>query len=380
MPCTLTDMPFSTRAQHSVRASLLFVVVAAFAAGLTATATGSGAKPVIGPPVASPSQPQAGSTFRVAFHVAHAGSAVFTVTLGGKPQHHTDSFRGGVARTSIVLAATAGGKPLGVQVTARSGTSTVTKRATFTVGASTPPSLSIDDVATPEGNSGTTPLSFKVTLSHAATKAVSVNYTTGDETATAPSDYVAAKGTLAYSPGETTKTIVVSVVGDTTAEEDEDFTVTLTDAVNATVSSDTAIGTITNDDTASPVTAGSYQGATQEGNYVFFTVTPNRTITEFRSNSLTENCADGYYLQGSVTWGSQQFAIGSDGAFVAAYSWSGSETSGGVEYTAETWQITGRFPTASTINGTIALTDELNYQGAHYSCSGSVTFSATLQG
>jgi glutamine cyclotransferase len=109
-------------------------------------------------------------------------------------------------------------------------------------------------------------------------------------------------------------------------------------------------------------------------------VTPARTITDFRSNSLTEDCGGGAYLQGSISWGSQQWPIGSDGSLAAHYDWTGSETVGDFTYTAESWKITGQFSTATTINGTIALSDTFTYQGGHYSCSGSVTFSATHQG
>lgn len=359
----------------------LRIAVVTVAAGFSAAAAGSGAKPVIGRPTASPAQPQPGSVFRVAFRVTHATSAKFSVTIGGKTGHHTDSFRGGLARTAVTVPESAAGKSLDVTLTARAGTQKATKRVTFAVGAGPPPSLSINDVVAPEGNSGTTPFSFKVTLSHATTKAVSVKYATSDDTATAPSDYIAASGTLTFNPGETTKAIVVQVVGDTVVEADESFFVTLSDAVNATIANDTGSGGITNDDTAAPVSAGSYQGATQEGNYVYFTVTANRTITQFRSNSLTENCNGGSsYIQGSVTWGSQEFPVAADGTFDAEYSWSGSQTfDNGVELTAETWKLTGTFTTGTTMNGTIALADEENYQGNHYSCSGSVTFSATLQ-
>src|SRR5439155_19689821 len=99
--------------------------------------------------------------------------------------------------------------------------------------AATPPSLLIGDASAAEGNSGTTSLSFRVTLTHAATKVVSVNYATSDNTATAPSDYVATSGTLTFNPGETSKTIAVPVVGDTVLEPDETFTVTLSGPVNA---------------------------------------------------------------------------------------------------------------------------------------------------
>jgi hypothetical protein len=362
------------------RQAFVFAALMAIAAFVTAAAAGVGAKPSIGPPIASPAQPQAGSSFSVAFHLAHARSAAFALTVGGKALLHRDSFRGGVARTTTAVPASAAGKSLTVKLTARSGAATATKQVSFAVRSATPPELSIDGQSKPEGNSGTTPFSFQVTLSRVTAKPVSITYATGDGTATAPSDYVATSGTLTFNPGETTKTIVVQVVGDTVLEPDESFVVRLSDPVGATLSNDTATGVIVNDDTASPVTGGSWQGATQEGNYVFFTVTSARSITGFRTNSLTEDCGGGAYLQGSVTWGSQQFPIASDGTFVAQYSWTGSETVGDVQYLAETWKLTGRFSTATTMNGTIALADELIYQGGHYSCSGSVTFSATLQG
>lgn len=351
------------------------------AACLTATAAGSGAKPTIGRPAPTPTKPRAGSRFKVAFHVAHATSAKFTVTLGGKAQRHSDSFRAGVAQTTMSLPATAGGKALTVTLTAHAGTLSATKRVTYVVPQPSPPALSIHGAAVAEGNSGTTPLSFQVTLSHPAVKAVTVSYSTAEGTATAPSDYADADGTLTFAPGQTTKAIVVSVVGDNLVEPDENFVVTLTDPVNATIATAIATGTITNDDTAAPVSVGSWQGDTQEANHVYFTVTSDRKITAFQTNSLGENCNGGSsILQGSVNWGSQAFPIADDGSFVAQYSWTGSQTSNGITYTAETWKLTGTFATGTTISGTIALTDELDYQGTHYSCAGTVTFTAAFKG
>ena len=55
-------------------------------------------------------------------------------------------------------------------------------------------------------------------------------------------------------PGTTSRKVSVAVLGDTAAEPDETFTVTLANAVNATLGTATATGgTITNDD-AAPVT------------------------------------------------------------------------------------------------------------------------------
>jgi hypothetical protein len=359
---------------------LPFAIILA-AACLTATAAGSGAKPTIGRPVATPTKPRAGSRFKLLFHVAHATSAKFAVTLGGKVQRHTDSFRGGTAVTTLTVPARAGGKALVVTLTAREGTLTATKRVTYPVPSPPPPSLSIQDASVAEGNSGTTPLPFQVTLSHAATKVVTVAYAAADGTATAPGDYSPAEGTLTFAPGTTTKAIVVSVIGDKIVEPDENLAITLSDPVNATLATAGATGTITSDDIAAPVSPGNWQGDTQEANHVYFSVTSARTMTGFQTNSLTENCNGGSsYLQGSVNWGSQSFPIGDDGTFLAQYSWTGSQTINGIEYTAQTWKLTGTFATGTTISGTIAVTDELNYQGTHYSCAGSVTFTATFLG
>src|SRR6266550_7264890 len=110
------------------------------------------------------------------------------------------------------------------------------------------PSISIGDASVSEGSSGTTPLSFEVTLSKPVTWNVSVVYATADGTAKADSDYAGAKGTLAFSPGETTKTIEVQVNGDTVVEPDETLTISLSGVADATIAHGSATGTITNDD------------------------------------------------------------------------------------------------------------------------------------
>ena len=68
-------------------------------------------------------------------------------------------------------------------------------------------------------------------------------------TATAGTDYTAITGgTLTFPVGTTSQTFDVSVTGDTTDEADETVVVTLSNAVNATISTATGTGTITDDD------------------------------------------------------------------------------------------------------------------------------------
>ena len=59
---------------------------------------------------------------------------------------------------------------------------------------------------------------FTVTLSAASGQAVSVNYATSNGTASAGSDYTSTSGTLNFSPGVTSQTIVVPILNDTLFE------------------------------------------------------------------------------------------------------------------------------------------------------------------
>src|SRR5262249_22145043 len=110
------------------------------------------------------------------------------------------------------------------------------------------PTLSVADVAVNEGNSGTTPATFTVTLSPASSQTVTVNYATADGTATAGSDYVAASGSLSFAPGVTSRTVTVAVNGDTVPELDEDFFLNLSSPTNATLTVGQGRATIKNDD------------------------------------------------------------------------------------------------------------------------------------
>ena len=109
-----------------------------------------------------------------------------------------------------------------------------------------PPSASIADASGLEDSVGK--LSFDVTLDAASAKEITLNYATADDTATAGSDYTQTHGTLTFSAGETTKTIDVPVFEDGSPEEDETFTVTLSNAVSATIGDSTGRGTILDDE------------------------------------------------------------------------------------------------------------------------------------
>ena len=114
------------------------------------------------------------------------------------------------------------------------------------------PVASVGSATTVEGNTGTTTLTFPVTLDQPSDRSVSINYSTVDQTATAPSDYTSASGTLTFAAGETSKNITVTVNGDTIFEPDETFLVRLSGPSNASVGTNDGVGTITNDDPEPP--------------------------------------------------------------------------------------------------------------------------------
>jgi chitinase len=114
------------------------------------------------------------------------------------------------------------------------------------------PRVSVSDASEYEscGCSGvTTPLTFTVSLSRAYDQPVTVGYATEDYTATVVGgDYQAASGTLTFAPGETSKTIVVAVLGDALAEYDEAFFVNLTSSLVGSLADAQGAGWILNDD------------------------------------------------------------------------------------------------------------------------------------
>jgi len=108
--------------------------------------------------------------------------------------------------------------------------------------------ISTVDVAVAEGNSGVATATFTVSLSKALQVPVTVDYATADVTAVANVDYTPVAGTLTFAAGETQKTILVSVLGDTLNEANESFVVNLNRATNGTITTPQGTATITNDD------------------------------------------------------------------------------------------------------------------------------------
>ncbi len=158
---------------------------------------------------------------------------------------------------NLTLSGATGGAGLGVPVT-----------AVLTVADNdAAPLLKVADATVAEGNAAVV-ASFTVTLSPASGQTVSVNYATSNGSALAPADYQAASGTLTFLPGETTRTVNISVRGDLLNEAAEVFNLNLSGAVNAALADAQGVCTITDNDplpslkvTASPVTEGNSPSA-----------------------------------------------------------------------------------------------------------------------
>ena len=152
---------------------------------------------------------------------------------------------------TVTLSGATPSSDIAVSTTAGSATGTITNDDPhLTVNASiTSPG------AVAEGNSGETDVTFNINLDAASTQVVTVDYTVaaGDTDA---SDITGAGGTHTFQAGETSKEVIVKVIGDTAFETDESFTVTLTGATGAitspgaaiTAGQDVGTATITNDD------------------------------------------------------------------------------------------------------------------------------------
>ena len=195
-------------------------------------------------------------------------------------------------------------------VSAATGTGTITDD-------DDPPSLSIDSPSVIEGDSGSTNLKFTVTLSAASSKQVTVDWAEGTSgTATSGTDFTAITGgTLTFAVGTTSQTFDVSVTGDTTDEADETVVVTLSNAVNATTSTATGTGMITDDDAAPSLSIDSPR--VTEGDSGSTNLTFTVTLSAASGKQVTVQYADagtGTATSGTdytaITGGTLTFAVG----------------------------------------------------------------------
>ena len=174
----------------------------------------------------------------------------------------------------------------------------------------TPLRKSVKNVTVTEGTGSTVKANFTVSLSAASGLAVTVDYATADDLATASSDYTSASGSLSFTPGLKTKTVSVLVLGDALDELlTETFFFNLTNPNNATFAVSQGVGTITDND-ATPKLSISSPTITEGNNGtvdLIFTVTlsvaSGQTVTvNYATADGTANATDYNSTSGSLTF------------------------------------------------------------------------------
>lgn len=126
------------------------------------------------------------------------------------------------------------------------------------------PTVAIASKTFVEGSAGRWLAAVPATLSAASTSPVTVDFETRDGTASSGVDYESTAGALTFAPGETSKDVIVPVLGDASNEADETFVVRLVGARGANVAVSDATVTLTNDDATPTITIADV--AIPEGN------------------------------------------------------------------------------------------------------------------
>lgn len=124
------------------------------------------------------------------------------------------------------------------------------------------PAISVADSSITETTGTTQQLVFTVVLSIPSGLTTKVNYATAAGTALSSADFTTASGQLVFLPGETSKQVKVFIAGDSLFENSENFSLILTQPVNATLERSTAVGTI-NDNDVMPVVSIDSQTVTE---------------------------------------------------------------------------------------------------------------------
>ena len=107
-----------------------------------------------------------------------------------------------------------------------------------------PPNMSIVDDSTTEGGSAALP----VRLSRRSGKRITVDYATGNGTATANFDYSPEDSTLVFRPGDKQVVVTIDTIDDGLDELDETFEVDLSGATHAMITDGHGVGTILDND------------------------------------------------------------------------------------------------------------------------------------
>src|SRR4030095_1425776 len=172
--------------------------------------------------------------------------------------------------------------------------------------------LTIANSRVVEGNSDQRVVEIMVTVPQATTAPITVRYSTKNGTALSGEDYVAAKGSITFAPGEMMKRIKVSVIGELLCEEDETFQIVLSNSSDGLTDGGGGMVTIVNDDCK----GNNRSGAASSGSAGPVNISGNLSVYEVR---ITHTGYTSFYT------GPAECGIRSKGKVVLAGLLSGSE-------------------------------------------------------
>ncbi len=159
-------------------------------------------------------------------------------------------------------------------------------------------------------------LTWFLQLSNPSAKTITVEYTVTDATATGGADYTAITGvqTLNIAPNTQSKNIPISILTDSLDEDNETITVTLTSALNATITRAAGTLTIQDDDSQPTIVISDFTANSEADGTISVTASltapTSRTVTanyETKSGTAVSG-SDFAYQTGTITFNPNQSA------------------------------------------------------------------------
>jgi hypothetical protein len=156
------------------------------------------------------------------------------------------------------------------------------------------PQLSIEDDTVSESQK----FAFvKVHLSKPGNKLIEVGYTTMNNSAVHPKDYIGVSRTLFFKPGsKLTRTIAIPIINDTAQENTEAFFVYLKDPINAGIADKKAVVTILDDDGPAVKSSNEVELTGRKNTALYMEVYPNPSKQSFNIKMHSSDNADRVFI------------------------------------------------------------------------------------